>query len=176
MSLDAEVGANVELGSFSLAAIAGLGATLDGIHHELKRLRNLEEAYQFGAVKVRLSNSGSSDSAGDNLEIGLGGPAYGRLWQVNSVVIGGNLWTSTVGGTALLYVAATKMATPPLTEVVDEAGSLPTVGQYSTGQIIVRHPSHLRIVILSPTASTAYAAGGWATDLPDNRAPIEVER
>ena len=176
MSLDAEVGANVELGSFSLAAIAGLGATLDGIHTELKRLRNLEEAYQFGAVKVRLSNSASSDAAGDNLEIGLGGPTYGRLWQVNSLVVGGNLWTSTVAGTALVYVAPTKISTPPLTEVVDEAGSLPSVAQYSTGQIIVRHPGHLRIVILSPTASTPYAAGGWATDLPDNRAPIEVDR
>ena len=174
MELDA--GAAVELGPLSIGALAELGATLDGIHQTLRQMRDTEERYQFGAVKVQLRGGGNSDSAGDSLEIGLGGPAYGRLWQINSLTIGGNLWTSTVLGSALVVVGATKTVTPPLTDVVDEAGSLPNVSQYSTGQIIVRHPSHLRIVILSPSTSTSYVAGGAATDLPDARERINVDR
>lgn len=176
MSLGIEAGAEVELGGFSLQTLIGMATSLNGIHEQLKSIRKYEEAYQFGAVKVQLGNTASSDSASDSLEIGLGGPAYGRLWQINSLVIGGDLWTTTVLGTALVVVSAIKTTTPPLTSIVDEAGSLPSVAQYSTGQIIVRHPAHLRIVILTPTASTQYAAGGVATDLPDNRQPITVER
>ena len=175
MSLGAEVDAEVDLGPLVLQALVGLGASMDTLNKHLKKLHDLEEAYQFGAVKVQLRNSVTSPASG-SFEIGLGGPAYGRLWQVNSLVIGGVLWTSTVGGNAIVYVGPVKNLTPPLTDVVDQAGSLPSVAQYSTGQIIVRHPSHLRIVVLSPTATTAYAAGGTATDMPDARAPLTVER
>jgi hypothetical protein len=176
MSLDAGVGADIELGGFSLQTMLGMAASLDGIHTQLKELRNLEEAYQFGAVRVKLTGVATTDAAGDSLEIGLGGPQYGRLWQINSLVIGGVLWTTTVAGTALVFLTATKTVTPALPDIVDEAGSLPSVSQYSTGQIIVRHPQHIRLVVLTPTASTQYAAGGWATDMPDRRTRIEVER
>ena len=174
MSLDAEVGANVELGQFSLGAIMGLGATLDGIHQQLKKLHDLEEAYQFGGTQVRLSMTATSDSNGDTIEIGLGGPGYGRLWQIRSLVVGGALWTTTVAGTALVHISPNRTMTPPLTDIVDEAGSLPSVAQYSTSQLVVRHPNHLRVVILTPTVSTVYAAGGWATDMPDKRERIEA--
>jgi hypothetical protein len=179
MSLDVGAAAEVDLGPLSLGAIAGLGATLDGIHETLKNLHRLEEAYQFGGVQVRLSNVASSDSNSDSFEIGLGGPAYGRLWQIRSLVVGGALWTTSVLGSALVVISpsrasAVPLPSPPLTDIVDEAGSLPSVSQYSTGQIVVRHPNHIRIVILTPTASTQYAAGGWATDMPDKRERIEA--
>lgn len=174
MTLDAEVGANVELGSFSLAAIAGLGATLDGIHQQLRKLHDLEEAYQFGGVQVKLANNAIADSNSDTIEIGLGGPAYGRLWQVRSLAVGGPLWTTTVAGSALVILSSVKQTAPPTSDVVDVAGGLPSVAQYSTGQIVVRHPNHLKIVILTPTASTQYVAGGYATDMPDKRERIEA--
>lgn len=174
MSMDALVGGGVELGEFSLKALAGVEAAFDGVMEQLKKVRRNEEAYQFGAVEVVLRGSATSDSAGDSLEIGLGGPAYGRLWQIRRVAVGGVLWSTSVNGSALLVIGSTKNLNPPLTDVSDEVASLPSNSFYSTGQLVVRHPNHLRVVILSPSATTNYAAGGSATDLPDKREKISV--
>jgi hypothetical protein len=174
MSLDAGVEAEVDLGPLVLQALVGLGASMDTLNRHLRDIAKLEEAYQFGAAQVRLSMTATSDSNGDSIEIGVGGPTYGRLWQIRSLVVGGSLWTTTVAGSALVVIGANKTLTPPLTDIVDEAGSLPSVAQYSTSQIVVRHPNHLRVVILTPTASTLYAVGGWATDMPDKRERIEA--
>lgn len=174
MSLDAEVEAGFDLGPFSLKALAEIGATLNGMHKQLKKLAAYEEAYQFGATSVALRGTTTTDSAGDSAEIGLGGPTYGRLWQIRTLAVGGSLWTTTVAGTALVVIGPSRTVTPALTDIVDESTSLPNVTQYGSGQLVVRHPNHLRIVLLSPTAATVYAAGGWATDLPDHRQPISV--
>ena len=174
MSMEVASGADLELGGFTLKALFDIGATLDGIHAQLRKTHDLEEAYQFGGIQVRLQGVATSDSNSDTIEIGLGGPTYGRLWQLRSLVVGGPLWTTTVAGTALVTVNSARSLTPAITDIVDEAGSLPTLSQYSTGQVIVRHPNHIRVIILTPTASQQYAVGGWATDLPDKRERIET--
>jgi hypothetical protein len=174
MSLDADVGAGIELGGFSLKALLDIGATLDGMHATLKKVHRLEEAYEFGAVQVRLNGTATSDSGSDTIEMGLGGPTYGRMWQLRSLAVGGVQWTTTVAGSALVVVSSARNLTPALPDIVDVAGSLPAVSQYGTSQIVIRHPNHLRVVILTPTASTQYAAGGYATDLPDKRERIET--
>lgn len=174
MSLDVGAAAEVDLGGLSLQTLVGMAASLDGIREQLKALHDLEEAYQFGGIQVRLSNTGTTDSSGDTIEIGLGGPSYGRLWQLRSLSVGGPLWTTMVSGSALVVVGSARNLTPPTTDIVDEAGSLPSVAQYSTGQVIVRHPNHLRIVILSGTDSQQYVVGGYVTDMPDKRERIEA--
>jgi len=174
MSLDLGVDAGVELGPVSLGALAGIHAGINSLTELLRNIRKLEEAYEFGAVQVRLSGSAISDSAGDTIAIGLGGPQYGRLWQLRSLAVGGSLWTTTVAGSALVVISPTKNLTPALTDVVDQAASLPRPALYSTGQVVVRHPNQLCVVILTPTGSTQYAAGGYATDMPDKRERIEA--
>ena len=176
MSLDVGAGAELDLGGFSLETLVGIRAGLNDVVTELRNLHKLEEAYQFGAKDIPLRNSASSDSNSDSLIIGLGGPTYGRQWQVRRLTIGGALWTSTVAGSALVVVGPSQTATPPLPDVNDEVASLPSNGFYSTGQLIVRHPDHLRIVILTPTASTLYAVGGTVTEMPDKREPIRTEQ
>jgi hypothetical protein len=175
MSIEADVVGGVELGPFSLRALAGIGASLDAMSKKLDRLRRLEEEYQFGAIEVNLREAGVSAASG-SLILGLRGPAYGRMWEVKRLTVGGALWTSTVGGTAIVAVSpAAGQLTPALTDVADQAASLPSVAYYSTRQLTVRHPNHLFVVILSPTASTQYSVGGQATDLPDKRLRIEAE-
>jgi hypothetical protein len=176
MSIEGDVDAGVNLGPLHIHGMAELDAGVNSIVEQLKALRNIEEAYQFGAVQVKLAGTASSNSLGATIEISLGGPAYGRLWQVRSLVVGGSLWTSTVAGEALVVLSPAKNLTPALTDIVDQAASLPLPALYGTGQIVVRHPNHLRVVILTPTVSTQYAAGGYATDMPDKRERIEVDR
>ncbi len=174
MTVAAGVSGGIELGEFSLGAVVGLKASMDGLAQRISRLLRYEEAYQFGAVEVALRGAAQSDAAGDSLVIDLGGPAYERLWQVRRVTIGGVSWSSTVAGQALVVVSANRASNPPISDVADQAATLPNVGYYSTGQLIVRHPNHLYIVVLTPTASTNYGVGGAATDLPDSRHPITV--
>ena len=174
MTMDLDAGAGIELGGSSLSALFRIAGTLDGIHAQLRKLHDVEEAYQFGGVQVKLQGVASSDSGSDTIEVDLGGPSYARLWQVRVLVVGGPLWTTTVAGTALVVVSSARNLTPALPDIVDTTGSLPAVTQYSTGQIVVRNPNRLRVVIYSPTASQQYSVGGYATDLPDKRERIET--
>ena len=175
MSLSAEADAGINLGGFSLETLVGIRAGLEPLAATIDRIAKIDEAYQFGSVEVPLRSSQASDSNSDTIVMCLGGPTYGRIWQLRRLVVGGALYTSSVNGTALVVVsAATPSTTPPLADVVDEAASLPLPSTYSTGQIIIRHPNRLWVVILSPTASTQYSVGGGATDMPDKRERIEA--
>jgi hypothetical protein len=176
MSLEGDVDAGLNLGPIHIHGMAEIDAGINSILKELRGLRALEEAYQSGAKDIPLRNTGTSDSNSDSFIIGLGGPTYGRQWQVRRLTMGGVLWTSTVAGSALVVVGPSGTVTPPLPDVNDSVASLPNNGFYSTGQLIVRHPDHLRIVILTPTASTQYAVGGTATEMPDKREPIRTEQ
>jgi hypothetical protein len=167
--MQAGLDGDLELGEFSLKALAGVQASFDGVLQHLKKIQKNEEAYQFGAVEVALRGSATSDSGSDTLVIDMGGPANQRLWQIRRLTVGGALWTSTVAGSALVVVSTTTSLTPALPDIADQAATLPNVATYSTGQIIVRNPNRLFVVFLTPTASTQYAVGGSATDLPDRR-------
>jgi hypothetical protein len=175
MSIGADVDAEVDLGPLVFELMGGIKASLDSLASAIKKMRDNEEAYQRGAVQVVLRGSAMSDSGSDTLEIGLGGPPYGRLWEVKSLTVGGGLWTTTAAGQALVVVSPARSLTPALTDIVDQAGTLPSVAYYSTRQLVVRHPNHLRVVFLTPTASTQYAVGGQATDLPDRRTALVTE-
>lgn len=176
MSIEGDVDAGVNLGPLHIHGMAELDAGIQSIVQQLRSIKALEEAYQFGAKDIPLRGSGYSDSGSDSFIINLGGPTYGREWQVRRLTIGGVLWTSTVAGSALVVVGPTHTTTPPLPDVNDEVASLPSNGFYSTGQLIVRHPDQLRIVILTPTASTQYSVGGTVTEMPDKREPIRTEQ
>jgi len=175
VSLQAEVEGGAEVGGFSLDAIVGLKASLDGLTTELRKRRAIEAAYQGGAVEVMLRGAAVSASTG-NLIIGLGAPSYGRLWEVKHLTVGGALWTSSVAGQAIVVISpASGQTTPALVDIADQANSLPNVAYYSTRQLVVRHPNHLFVVILSPTGSTQYSVGGAATEFPDKRLQLETE-
>ena len=175
MSMGAEVEAEVDLGPLVLESIVGLKASFDTVAKELKKAREVEDAYQRGAVSVPLRQSAVSNAAGSTIVMDMGGPQYGRLWEVRRITVGGALWTSTVAGQGLLIVTSSSgQVTPALYDIADQSPSLPNVALYSSRQLVVRHPNHLFLVILTPTATTQYAAGGEATDLPDRRVPLRT--
>lgn len=174
MSMGAEVDAEVDLGPLVLESIVGLKASFDSVAKELRKARAEEDAYQRGAIEVPLRQSATSAASG-SLIMDLGGPAYAREWQVKRLTIGGALWTSVVAGTALVLISPSSgQLLPSTTDIADQATTLPSVAYYSARQLVVRHPSHLYVIILSPTATTQYAVGGEATDLPDRRIPLRT--
>ena len=88
-------------------------------------------------------------------------------------MVGGANWAAVVGGRADIIIAANApLNTPPraLSDVVDVAKSLPSVAFYSSGQLVLRNPQQLYVVIATPTATTQYAVGGGGFDVPDRPA------
>lgn len=168
VDLSAELG----IGDVHLRALVDLGSEVASVKKVMQRALDLQALYQFAGKNVKLQGTATSDSSGDTMTIGLGGPAVGRKWEVQRIVVGGVQWTSTVAGSALYVIGGdTHNTAPALPDIVDETASLPKMAFYSTGQIVVRNPQHLYLVIVAPTASTQYAAGGQALDLPDGIDP-----
>ena len=172
MTVEADAGLGLELGGFSLKTLVGIQAGIDSLAKELNHIRRIQDAYQFGAKDVPFQGTVTSDASGDTCVIDLGGPTNERMWQVRRISVGGSLYTSTVAGKALVVVSGSRNTNPPTSDVADVASSLPLTAFYSTGHLIVRHPNRLFLVILTPTASTQYVAGGVATEMPDRRSPI----
>lgn len=169
---EAEGGIHLQLGDAVLEAGAGIVAKLDEVHQSVRDIYRLEEAYQqLGPVQLRLRAGGTSDASGSDFVVDLGGPGHGRVWEVRSLVIGGVTWKSVVAGSAEVYIAPAPSSSPPLGDLVDQVSSLPVRVFYSSGQVRLRFPERLYVVISSPTASTTYIAGGAGLELPDRPAP-----
>lgn len=172
------IGAGLSIGEMSLGALVEIKASIDGLAKQVNRLVALEEQYQTrGPVQVPLRASGTSPSSGAFI-LDLGGPSYGRLWEVRRLIIGGNNWGSTVGGRADVIISSTRpsLNARNLADIVDEAVSLPSRAFYSSGQVVLRSPDRLYVVIANPTASTAYSVGGAGYDVPDSPTRAVVER
>jgi hypothetical protein len=175
MSMGAEVDAEVDLGPLVFELMGGLKASLDTLNKRLRNIARVEEAYEFGATQQPIRGVSNSPASG-SFSFGLGGPTYGRMWEVKRLVVGGVQWGTSVAGQAVFFVSPVGgQATPSLADVVDQAATLPDVAYYSTRQLVLRHPNRLHVLILSPTASTTYVVGGEATDLPDKRTALTSE-
>jgi len=168
MGIDTELEADVRIGPALLQGMIGLRGSIDSMAKEIEKQRSIEADYErLGPVSVKLRGSEAADSGGDTLLIDIGGPARGRRWEVRSLIVGGPLWTSVVAGSALIVVSGARSATPALPDITDVMAALPAKALYSGGQLVIRWPEHLHIVMLTPTASGLYSAGGFALDLPD---------
>lgn len=164
--------ANLSVGERSLGALLAIQAGLEKSNKDIfERLARLEELYQQqGPVYAYQQGTASSDTNGDAFEIGLGGPTPLRKWEVRSIVVGGLTWATTVAGTALVVVGPSRIISPnnlSTTMVRDYASKLPLPAFYSSGQLVVRWPDHLRLLILTPTASTQYVAAAMVAESPD---------
>ena len=138
----------------------------------LSKLLALEQRYQQeGPIYVPIGGNATSTATGATFAIDLGGPSYGRRWELRQLIIGGNYYSSLVGGSAEVVqtpsLALVGTTEPSLSSLEDRAPSLPAISFYSAGQIIVRHPNRLFVVVVSPTVSTNYTVGGEAIETPD---------
>lgn len=162
ISIDAELG----------PAILGLTAQLAATKISLDRLvaaqTAVEERYQReGPVFVPIGRSATTDATGARLLMDLGGPSYGRAWEVRQLVVGGLTWSTTVSGRAELYVGSTPQVNAALANLQDVAATLPSKSFYSAGQFRVIHPNRVYVVIAGGSDNTTYVVSGDALETPD---------
>lgn len=102
------------------------------------------------------------------LILNLGSPDLGTIWEVESVLVGGSEVTTSVAGTAGLYVTAVpSVAGLGLANAVDVAasGTLPNSGFYGKKDIVVQAQEYLIVAIWNGTAGTGYIATSGVTVL-----------
>jgi hypothetical protein len=171
------VDVQLSVGELTLEALLDLKTGIGVLRDEITLLIKAEYEYQQrGPLFVQLRASAAADSSADDLVLDLGGPAVGRIWEVRRLIVGGVTWDTTASGNAQIFILANPPMLnidPPLTELADQATTLPAKNFYSTGQFILRNPSRLIVLIDSPTASQVYAATGSVVDRPD--VPVNFE-
>ena len=167
MTIDAGLGANLDIGHASFQALIGLKASVDDLAAAVKRIERIEELYQqIGPVDHQLNGSGTAPASG-SLFISLGSPAPGRFWILRRLIVGGVTWVTTAAGAANVYASPSRPDGAGLSMMVDNASSLPNKAFYSSRQVTVHQPSHLWVEVTTPTAGQTYVATGLVEELPD---------
>ena len=188
--LDVGVGGHLDLGPVSLKAIIDLQGGIESLTKIFKQWRDEEAIYQYGAVDITLTGSGTADGAEDDLVFGLQGPPEGYMWEILSLSIGGvSPVTATLEGVAYFFRGATRpIGSPAATTgnqlstmnwidwTGDGGATLPAVAFYSTRQIVLHAPDRLWCVISAPETLTQYVVNGHAIETPDRRRKIVTDQ
>lgn len=113
--------------------------------------------------------AGDSYPASGVLVLDLGGPAQGRVWDLRRLVIGGLTVATAAAGSGDVYVSAAGKSAQPsgLAEWVANAASLPLAGTWGAGEISLRFPERLYVVISSGTSGQEYLAAARITSRVD---------
>lgn len=91
------------------------------------------------------------------------GPDQGHFWYVRSLVVGGATWDTAAAGSAEVYASAMDLrlmrdASPPLTDLIDQATALPLPAKYGRGELTLRNPERLFVRFVGATPGQEYTA------------------
>lgn len=156
---------------FDVEASFKLSAALDKNTDTMRRFADtwIEQAAVLTPFQSRITAADSSASSG-NLTLDLGGPTQGWIWELRNLVVGGVLPTTAVNGSIDVYVSGAGKSQQPASTLdwIDHASTVPRWGFYGAGDVYIRYPENLYVVITSPTASTVYMAAGTVLVRPDS--------
>lgn len=159
-------GEDLELGAALELRFGRMQTALEKIANFLGRTTNLPR-YASAAGQCQ------TDGAGNGL-ITLGPVPQGRRWIVHQMVIGGVFWSTSVSGSALIFILPSWPSgdnPPPLISVQDQASgttpALPSVAFYGRGQFVVIGPNAVLIEITGGGSGVTYTASCDYVDEPN---------
>lgn len=152
-----------------MASLRGELATLNAHHRADAERRKRETARARTPVVARLISNVAIGAGAPRTAVSLGGPDPGYYWMVRRLIIGGVTWKTVAAGTAEIYISGLSAAqgagiTGPmvsglaLSDLVDQAPSLPNKAFYSDQQMMLQAQENLLIVIDGGTATQTYVA------------------
>lgn len=168
---DFDTGASLEI----KAHLGHIAARLDADAEERRRIIEIERARV--PAFFRIQNNGIIPTPTAAMAINLGGPETGFEWVVRGLAVGGLTWSTTAAGTAEVYITGigslggtSASASSPgsyasvraLSDIVDQASTLPAVKFYGRDQFVVKEGESLVVVILTGTAGQQYVANARA--------------
>lgn len=155
---------------------------LDGMTRMLgDRMTALQRAMEAPPMQpFSFSNAQTGVVSGSNdLVLDMGGPTQGYVQDLRTLTIGGLTYATVAAGTALVVVSAItplNAAAIGLAAVVDQAASLPLPAGYSRGQIRIKYPERLFVIVVGGTGSQAYVATGRFEEFQEAaRAQVSAE-
>lgn len=154
---------------------ARLSASLNGIQSELARAR--EERLRARATEtprfVDLAGVVTIPAGGFAwIPLNIRGPDSGHFWFVRKIVVGGLTPVTAAAGRADVFVSAAdftnlSLAQVGLTAWRDQAVTLPLVGPYSKGELVVKAEEYLQIAVSNGTPNQQYACAVVVEDFQE---------
>jgi hypothetical protein len=150
-AISAKLGLMVELGNSQ--AIQSKRA------NDLKRAELAMQPTWFRAQGTCVVDSGGFGI----ISFSPNGPDQGHVWEILNAVIGGVTFKTTATGTGELYISGMDLrmlgdASPPITDLADQASSLPLPSGYSKGQIVCQGQENPYVRIVGGASAQTYAA------------------
>lgn len=156
-----------ESGGEGLDILVSLGLRMGALTDQLEKRDKHERWLRANTIPVDapLRGQGSVPASGP-LAIDLGTPPEGKVWLVRRMAIGGVKRSTSVAGSADLYVSAQPPVTEALnqnfSELVDYTTTLPSMAFYSHRQIVLTYPERIIAVIIGGTPGQTILASGSA--------------
>lgn len=148
-----------------------LNLTLDGIGKHMKRMdavwlqRATDEHRNF-------FTRGSGICTGTTFDFSIGGPQAGRVHDLRGIRVGGPLITSSPTYTAIYIMVSP--TDPVVSGALDTSSmvdnttlTLPQVAFYGTGEISVRHPDKVWVVVVGGSNNQQFVANARWEDYKD---------
>ena len=153
---------DVHLGSLMLDLKVGVGELA-------KTMKILAEEWKYperGPVFVQLAGTANVNAAQADAVVDLGGPAYGRFWEVRNLAVSYVAFNKTQTGEALFYVGSTAPIGATGVGLEWYVAVLPATYSFGSYQFRVEHPNHVFCVVTGGAASTPYAISGDTLEGP----------
>lgn len=126
--------------------------SLDGHTHALASSR------ESAPKRIPLDATSTADASGNALLVFDRVP-QGESWDLYRLVVGGVQWSTAAAGTAVVYRTSSQASTTPsLTQVFDEATSLPNVSFYLAKQVSLIAGESLVVYVSGGTTGQQYVA------------------
>lgn len=154
-------------------------------HFDLAARLGGEQRDALGRIEQRLArppmqptfydpaDSATIDANGFGV-VALGGPDQGHLWYVRRLIVGGQSWDDTAAGTAQVFVSAADFRLQtvaggafPITDLRDQADTLPDVAFYGHGEVPLHAPQRLYVRFVGATPEQIYTAAAGIEDFQE---------
>jgi hypothetical protein len=165
-------GAEIDIDLGPLEIMAGLKAELATMNKQnAEAWRRREQQRARVPMTVRQFASAVIPTPTVRTGISFAGPDPGYYWMLRRLIIGGLNWKTTAAGTAEIYVTALSAAQGQaavgpivaglaLSDMVDQAATLPNVSFYSDQQVVIQEQENLVVLIDTGTAGQQYVCTG----------------
>ena len=161
---------DLNLGSLLLDLKAGIGK-LTTMADTLKKEWDYSKK---GPVFVQLAGTCNVNAVQADSIVDLGGPAYGRFWEVRNLAVSYVAFNKTATGEALFVVGSTAPIGATGVGLEWYMGTLPATNVFGSYQFHIEWPNHVFGIITGGAASTAYSLGGDALEAPHKTAEQTV--
>lgn len=165
----------VDKGQAGIQVVARFAATLDRMDAREERRAEIQRRAYLMAQPVFYYPGRRVTILADGTAVQtLGGPDMGHIWMVRSLVAGGVTPTTVVPGQADIFISAgvanTGQVEPSILEWRDRATSLPTIGWYSSGEMVVKATEKLIVRFSGATVDQEYLCAARVMDLQEGAA------